>query len=38
MASVAALENARVPVIVDGFYHGKASEMAPHARYAIYLL
>ncbi|KAL9392840.1 hypothetical protein Peur_016760 [Populus x canadensis] len=38
VAPVAALENARVPVIVDGFYHGKASEMAPRARYAIYLL
>ncbi|KAH8512212.1 hypothetical protein H0E87_009435 [Populus deltoides] len=26
----------RVPVIVDGFYHGKASEMAPRARIAVY--
>ena len=33
MASTAA-GNAGVPVVVDGFYYGKASGMAPRARYA----
>jgi hypothetical protein len=36
VASIAA-GNAGVPVIVDGFYYGRASGMAPRARYALNL-
>ncbi|KAG5234685.1 subtilisin protease [Salix suchowensis] len=35
VASIAA-GNAGVPVIVDGFYYGRASGMAPRARIAVY--
>lgn len=34
MASTAA-GNAGVPVVTNGFYYGKASGMAPRARYAL---
>ncbi|KMT04098.1 hypothetical protein BVRB_8g185510 [Beta vulgaris subsp. vulgaris] len=35
VASTAA-GNSRVPVVVDGFFYGTASGMAPHARIAVY--
>ena len=37
MASVAA-GNAGVPVVVNGFFYGNASGMAPRARYVGFLL